>query len=114
MANLYEELYFQTYIDEFARMAVNLLMRNKNQTMHNLERYIAFMSNKRYEVQTLRTDQGTEHESWEIKNHLDMNGISHAITGRSVHSQIHVSGRKNRTISEMAMNMIKDAGLQKQ
>lgn len=74
-------------------------MRTKNQTMNNLERYIVFMREKGYEVQTLRKYQGTEYAPREIKHKLDMNGIFRAINGRAAPDQMHVAERLNGTIT---------------
>ena len=106
-------MYFQAFIDDFTRMSVIFLMRTKVQTLSNIVRYFAFMRNKGYNVQALRTDQGTEYSSLEIKSYMNMNGIEHAITGRAAHEQMHVAERMNRTITEMARTMLIDAGLPK-
>lgn len=81
--------------------------------MNNIERYVCFMSTKYHEVQTFRTEQGTEYASSRIDNYLRVNGITHVLTGRAVHAQMHVAERINRTITEISHTMLLDAGLSK-
>lgn len=69
------------------------------------------MRSKVYAVITLRTDQGTEYESMEIKSYLNMNGVENFITGRGVYTQMNVEERMNRTITEMERTILNYAGL---
>lgn len=71
------------------------------------------MSTRAYEIQTLRTDQGTEYALQEIKRFLNISGIEHVVTGSSAHAQMHVAARIDRTFTEMAQTILIDAGLPK-
>lgn len=106
-----EELFFQTFIDDYTRMTVIILMREMSQIIGNLELYFSFMRNKGFSVQIFRKYQGTEYSSIEIKNYFDINGIYHEISGRVVHTQMHVAERMNHTKTEMEITMLIDAGL---
>lgn len=66
-----------------------------------MSRFVAFMENKVYEVQTIRTYMGSKYRFGEIKDYLRVNGIIRVLTGRRPHAQIHVKERKNRTLPEM-------------
>lgn len=105
--------YYQTYIDDYTRLAVNFLMKTKTETLRNFERYVAFMRARNYSLKTFRTDQGTEYVSAAIKDFLKANCIAHSQTGRSAHAQMHVAERMNRTLTEIALTMLLDAGLPK-
>lgn len=71
------------------------------------------MSNRGYPIQALRTDQGTKFASITISEMLRVNGISNARSGRAGHAQLHVGGKKNRTLTKMARTMLFHAGLPK-
>lgn len=40
LADVNEELYFRTYIDDYYRMKYTCLMQEKSQTINNISRYI--------------------------------------------------------------------------
>lgn len=71
------------------------------------------MRNRGYDVQTIRTDQGTEYSSSEIESYLRLKGIENVITGRAAREQMHVAESMNLTLTEMARTMIIDEGLAK-
>lgn len=88
-------------------------MKSKTQTLSNVERYVAWMHTRGYDVQTLRKDEGTEYSSSTIADFLRVNGINHALYGRSAHAQLHVAEKMSRTLTEMARTMHFQAGLPK-
>lgn len=94
-------------------MKATFLMKHKYQTLGNIERYTSFMREFGYDIERLRTDQGTEYSSGAIKDFLRANGIAHAPTGRAAHAQMNVAQRMNRTLTEMERTMLIDAGFLK-
>lgn len=87
------------YTDAFTRLTATFLMKSKTQTLVNLKRYIAWMHNRSYNIQTLRTDQGTEYAYGTIKDFLRVNVITHALSGRWAHTKLYVAERMNRTMT---------------
>lgn len=63
------------------------------------------MTNMGSEVQTFRTDKGTEYGYNVGKEFLRAHIITYVTTGRAVHAQICVTEIMNRTLTEMARTM---------
>lgn len=71
------------------------------------------MHSRGYEVQTLRTAQGTECNSNEIINYLHINGIEHAVKEKAANEPMHVAKRMDRTLNKMEKKMFIERGLEK-
>lgn len=74
--------------------------------MQNIETFKSFMEHRGHGIQTLRTNQGSEYASREIKDFLKVNGIMHSPTGLAAHVQMHVYERMNQTVVEMTPSML--------
>lgn len=104
--------YFLTLIDDYSRFTVVRLIKSKDEVPKVVQEYIASMNTRfgRKPI-AIRTDNGKEYVTQELKNFLKREGIQHQLTVPYTPEQNGVAERKNRSLTESAKCMLLDANL---
>ena len=108
------EKYFLTFIDGKSHYTKVRLLRLKSDTYSAIKTLV-----ERAEVETgkrvnfFRSDGGGEYDSKEFAAYFESKGIHHEKTNAYTPQENGVAERMNRTIQEMALSFLKDAGLSK-
>lgn len=107
------DMYFHTYIDEYTCLIATVMMKEKSETLNNLDSYACFMRTRVYEVETLRTYQGTDCRCIKLKDYLRIKGINHVRQGQDAHAQKIEAEHMTRNLTEMTQTILIDSGLSK-
>jgi len=104
--------YFVSFIDEFTRKMWVYLIKQKNEVF-NIFKKFKLLSEKQSDkvIKVLRTDVGGEYNSYEFLVFCDEEGIIHEVTSPYTPQHNGVAERRNRTILNMAKNMMKGKGM---
>ena len=106
--------YFVTFIDDYSRFCKVYFMRQKSQVLEKFQEFEAHVKSLTgNKVRALRSDNGGEYVSEELKAHLRAIGVHHQLTAPYCPQQNGVAERMNRTLVESARAMMNHAGLPK-
>ena len=102
--------WFVTFIDDCTRMTWVYLMKSKGQ-VNSLFQQFHRMIKTQYnaQVQVLRSDNGGEYKSSELRQYLDTHGIIHQTTCPNTPQQNRVAERKNRHLLEVVRASLLEA-----
>ena len=90
-------------------------LKRKSEVFSIFKEFKAFVEKQSgYYIKTLRSNQGREYTSDVFENYSKEHGIKHQTTPSYTPQLNGVAERKNRTILDMAMSMLKGKGLPKQ
>jgi len=104
--------YFLTFIDDFSRKTWIYLLKSKDEVFHCFKIFKAFVERESDRlIKMVRSDGGGENNSNEFKRHCEELGLQHNIICPYTPQHNGVSERKNRTIMDMARNMLKAKGM---
>ena len=104
--------YFVSFIDDYSRCCAVYFMKHKSEVMEKFKEFEASATNESSQkIGKLRTDNGGEYLSQELKAYLKSKGIQHELTVPHSPEQNGVAERMNRTLVESARAMIAHAGL---
>lgn len=107
--------YFLLFVDDYSRMAFVYFLRAKNEVFKYFKEFKALVERQTgQKLKTLRTDNGGEFCSSEMKSFLLKAGIAHQKTNPYTPEQNGMCERMNRTVVERARCMLFDANLPKQ
>ena len=99
--------YFLTFIDDFTRKNMGILLKKKSDAFGCFQNFKKFMEKQSgYNIKVLRTDKGGEYVSNDFQNFCKTHGIQNHFTARYTPQQNGVAEIKNITIMEMACNMM--------
>ena len=122
--------YFVTFIDDFPRWISMFTMRDKSDTFSCFKTFraqaekdtgtklkslnvIERSTKSAEELKILRTDNGGEYVSNELKSYLQENGIQHQLTVAYTPQQNGVAERMNRTLMDGVRSMLRTSSLDK-
>jgi transposase InsO family protein len=98
---------FLTFIDDFSRKTWIYFLKHKSGALGCFQQFKSLVEKQSgYYIKCLRTDKGREYMSREFQNVCKDHGIYKQFTARYTPQQNGVAERKNRTITEMARNML--------
>lgn len=104
--------YFLLLTDDYTRMSWVFFLKSKGEVFANFKTFKAKVENQNgFHIKTLRTDNGGEFVLEEFNRFFDEHGIHRELTTPYTPEQNDVSERKNRTVVEMALSMLKEKGL---
>ena len=93
--------YFVIFVDDFSRVTWLYLLKSKNEVMKVFKDFHNLVKNHfSSQIQTLRSDNGTEYMSHIMKQYLSTHGIMHQTSCVGTPQQNGVSERKNRDLLE--------------
>lgn len=102
--------YFLTFIDDHSRKVFVFFLKAKNEVFNIFKQFQAMVENETdKKIKVLRTDNGGEYVSSNMKNHLQKLGIKHQLTIPYTPEQNGLAERTNRTLVEKARCMMKEA-----
>jgi len=104
--------YFVTFIDDYSRYTVTVMLRNRSDVVQAFKDYkqkMENLTNKR--IKKLRTDNGKEYVSKEFSDFLRQEGITRQLSVEYTPQQNGVAERANRTLVEMARCIMLQANL---
>ena len=113
-ASLGGKFYVFVIVDDFSRFTWTLFLTHKNeafQTFSNLCKRI--QNEKGLSIVAIRSDHGKEFENKDFENYCLQNGFEHNFSAPRTPQQNGVVERKNRSIQEMARNLLNENGLPK-
>ena len=101
-----------SFIDEFTRKMWIYFIKQKSEVF-NIFKKFKLLSEKQSDevIKVLRTDGGGEYNSHEFQVFCDEEGIIHEVTSPYTPQHNGVAERRNRTILNMARNMMKGKGM---
>ncbi|KAK9157521.1 hypothetical protein Scep_004095 [Stephania cephalantha] len=104
--------YFLLFTDDFSRMSWVYFVESKSETFERFQKFKALVEKQSgCHIKTLRTDRGGEFVSKEFNKFCEKNGIKRELITPYTPEQNGVVERKNRTVVEMARNMLTASGL---
>lgn len=104
--------YFVSFVDDYSRHHWTSPMKNKSEVFNEFKAFKAAVEKKTgKKIKTLRTDNGGEYESEEMKKHLKQEGIAHQRSAPHTPQENGVAERCQRTIAEMSRSMLRHAKL---
>jgi len=104
--------YFLTFNDDFSRKICIYLLKSKDEVFHYFKIFKAFVERESgRQIKMVRSDGGGEYKSNEFKRHYEELGLQHNITCPYTPQHNRVAKRKNRTIMDMARNMLETKGM---
>ena len=99
--------YFLTFIDDYSRKTWVYFLKHKSDAFGYFQQFKELMENQiGHRIKILKTDKGGEYVSNEFLNFCKTHGIQKKITAWYTPQQNSISERKNKTIMEMARNML--------
>ncbi|KAH0711345.1 hypothetical protein KY289_007304 [Solanum tuberosum] len=99
--------YFLLFTDDYSRMSWVYFLENKSETFEKFQVFKALVENQSsYSITILRTDRRGEFVSNEFNFFCEKNGIHKELTAPYTPEQNGVAEWKNRTVVEMARNML--------
>ncbi|KAG6511143.1 hypothetical protein ZIOFF_029198 [Zingiber officinale] len=104
--------YFILFIDDYTRMMWIYFLNQKSEAFSTFMQFKAQAERESgFLIKSLRTDRGGEYLSNPFSEYCKANGIKRQLTTSYTPQQNGVAERKNRTIVEMARNMLKYKGI---
>jgi len=106
--------FFLTFTDDASGYRQVYFLRHKSDTFEYFKRFECLVSNQLgRKIKVLRTDNGTEYCSREMKTFMANKGIRHETTAPGTPEQNGKAERENRTIVESARTMLEAKNLPK-
>lgn len=106
--------YFLTFIDDASRKTWVYLLRTKDEVFSYFQKFHAMVERETgMTLKCLRTDNGGEYISRELRDYCSKHGIRHEKTVPGTPQHNGVAERMNRTIMERVRSMLKMANLSK-
>lgn len=106
--------YFLLFVDDYSRMSFVYFLKNKSEVFASFKEFKNMVEKQTNScIRTLRTDNGTEFCSNEMRAFLKQSGIIHQRTNPYSPEQNGMCERFNRTIVEKARCLLYDAKLEK-
>jgi transposase InsO family protein len=107
--------YFLLFIDDFSRKTWIYFLKQKSEVFGAFKKFKAFVEKQSgQEIKALRSDRGGEFTSNEFKEFCETNGIRRPLTVSRSPQQNGVAERKNRSILNMAISMLKSKKMPKE
>jgi len=106
--------YFVTFIDDYSRYTVTVMLRNRSdivQVFKDYKQKMKSLTNRH--IKKLRTDNGKEYVSKEFNDFLRQEGITRQLSVEYTPQQNGVAERANRTLVETARCIMLQANLPK-
>ena len=102
--------YFLTFVDDNTRYVWVYLLKHKSEVFDKFLEWKALVENSSgHKLKALRTDNGGEYVSNEMKSFLKKEGVSHELTVPKTPEQNGVAERLNRTLVEAVRSMLCDS-----
>lgn len=106
--------YFLLFKDDFSHYRFVYFLKNKDEVFNKMKDFVSMAKNQfNVNIKTIRSDNGTEFTSKNVKQFLTSNGIKHEKTVPYTPEQNGSAEREMRTIVESARSMICAKGLTK-
>jgi transposase InsO family protein len=84
-------------------------LQDKSETQEVLKKFVKRVENEfGAKVKKIRSDNSTKFKNTQVENFLDEEGIKHEFSAPYTPQQNGVAKRKNRTLIEMARNILDD------
>ncbi|KAJ0522113.1 putative RNA-directed DNA polymerase [Helianthus annuus] len=100
--------YFITFIDDFSRKIWVYFLKLKSEALYHFKTFKSLVENQMdQKIKCIRTDRGGEYCGSEFQEFLREKGIQHQLTTSYTPQQNGVAERKNRTIMELGLSMMK-------
>jgi len=113
LEGLLEERYFVTFIDEMSERMAIALLKQKSEVFERFKEYQARVERETgNKIKELRSDGGGEYTGQLFRKYLAERGITQKIVPPYTPEHNSTAERANRTIIEMVMCMLFDAGLE--
>ena len=104
--------YFLTFVDDNTRYVWTYMLKHKSEVFQKFFEWKALVENSSgHKLKALRTDNGGEYVSNEMKNFLKKEGVHHELTVPKTPEQNGVAERLNRTLVEAVRCMLCDSKL---
>ena len=104
--------YFLIFVDDFTRMTLVFLLKEKSEAFEVFRRFKAMVENQsNHRIKVLRSDLRGEFTSKSFNRFCKEHGIRRQLTAAYSPQQNGVAERKNRTIMEIAKAMLKEKGV---
>lgn len=106
--------YFMTMIDDYSRYTKTYFLKKKSEVAGNIRKFVRETETQfGRKVKKIRSDQGGEYSSNELKKFYENEGIIVQYTAAYSPQQNGVAERRNRYLIEMAKTMLLDSNLDK-
>lgn len=106
--------YFLTSIDDYSRKTWVYFLKQKSEAFGVFKEFKVYVEKQSgLSLRCFRTDRGGEYTSNAFVDFCKNHGIKHQLTTSYSSQQNGISERKNRTIVEMALSMLKGKNLPK-
>lgn len=106
--------YYMTLIDDYSRYTFVYFLKHKSEVENKIREFVKLVQNQfGRKPRIIRSDQGGEYSSKELRKFYTNEGIKVEYTTAYSPQQNGVSERKNRSLSEMGRCMLRDAGMHK-
>lgn len=99
-------LYYSVFKDEATGFRSVYFMKQKSETLQSFKQFLTDISQTKWTVKKIRTDNGREYVNHEFKNFLLEKGILHECTPAYSPALNGIAERENRTLLEMARAML--------
>ena len=101
-------IYIFMLINDHSRYMWSILLKEKSEAFEKFKRFNARVEQEsRTTIKTFRTDRGEEFVSHEFNTFCEENGITRHLTAPYSPQQNGVVERRNRTLMEMTMSVLK-------
>jgi transposase InsO family protein len=99
--------YCLVIVDDYSRFTLVFFLQEKSQTQETLKRFLRLAQNESgLRIKKIRSDNGTEFKNSQIEGFLEEEGVKHEFSSPYTPQQNGVVERKNRTLLNMARNML--------
>ena len=106
--------YTLVVVDDYSRYTWVEMMPSKDETYEVLTKLLRLLqTQKEDEIQSIRSDNGTEFKNNGVAQYCDDHGIDHNFSAAGVPQQNGIVERKNRTLVEAGKTMLAEAKLPK-
>lgn len=104
--------YYMTMIDDHSRYTVVYFLKEKSEVIEKIREYVRFTETQfGRKPKVIRSDRGGEYTSNALRKFYAEEGIKAEFTAGYAPQQNGVAERRNRTLNEMGLCMLLDAGL---
>ena len=101
-------------IDDYSRFTWVFFLAHKDETFHIFTKFYRKVTNeKKFSIQNIRSDHGTEFKNQYFDKFYIENGIDHNYSVTRIPQQNGVVERKNRTLVDIARTMLYETGMPK-
>lgn len=110
--SLAKNRYFITFIDDFSRFSWVYFLQHKSEAILKFQLFrVVVQSQFEKLIACLRSDHGGEYLSTRFVRYCHVHGIQHQLTATQSPQQNGIAERKNRTLLEVAHNIVADTML---